>query len=531
MLTISNLTLRFPGTPDVLHDVNLTVRAGDSVALVGESGSGKSVTAMSILRLLDRAGVAYPSGSIRFEGKNILTESERVMRQLRGGHIGMVFQEPMTALNPLHRIGRQVAESILLHRPLARHELERETKGLLEDVGLLDYERILAAYPHQLSGGQRQRVVIAMAVANRPRLLIADEPTTALDVTVQAQIVDLLKTLRQRHKMALLLISHDLGMVQQLADHVAVMQGGRIVESGAADRVLATPDHPYTRKLLAANAMAAQPAPLPEESQPLFTGQGIRVWHPVEKNFFGMTKKWMKAVDDVSLEIKAGETLGIVGESGSGKSTLGLALLRLNRATGVLRFAGQDVTSLQGKALRDWRRQAQIVFQDPFGSLSPRMSIGDIIGEGLDVHEPRITASDRQQSITAALREVGLDPAAAHRYPHEFSGGQRQRIAIARALILKPRFIVLDEPTSALDVSVQADVVALLRDLQARYRLAYLFISHDLKVVRALSHRIAVMQGGKVVETGPAERVFTAPQHPYTQTLLQAAFYRDPKNR
>ena len=530
MLSIDTLSLRFPGAPvdapPTLRNVSLQVNPGETVALVGESGSGKSVTALSILRLLRRSGVVYPTGTIHFRGQEMLTLPRPVMQSIRGRDIGMVFQEPMTALNPLHTIGRQISEAILLHRRLASAALRQEMETLLSAVGLPEPARILAAYPHELSGGQRQRVVIAMAIANTPALLIADEPTTALDVTIQAQIVELLQRLQARSNMAMLLISHDLGMVRRLAHRVYVMKNGTVVEEGPTEVLFTAPRHPYTERLIAAEALRGTPAALPEAARPLLVAENLRVWFPTRRTWLGKPKAFVKAVDDVSLSLRAGETLGVVGESGSGKSTLGAALLRLVGAEGRFLFEGRDVLSLSPRDLRPLRRDLQIVFQDPYGALSPRMTVGDIVAEGLDVHEKRLPDAERTARIATALTEVGLDPGVMHRYPHEFSGGQRQRIAIARALILKPKFIVLDEPTSALDLSVQAEVVALLRELQARYGLAYLFISHDLRVVRALSHRIAVMRQGQIVETGPAEQVFSSPTHPYTRNLLQAAFFR-----
>jgi microcin C transport system ATP-binding protein len=535
MLSIDNLSLRFPGTPadalPTLRNVSLTVNPGETVALVGESGSGKSVTALSILRLLRRSGVTYPTGSIHFRRQEMLTLPRPVMQTIRGRHIGMVFQEPMTALNPLHTIGKQIGEAILLHRRLPSAALRQEMETLLSDVGLPEPMRILAAYPHELSGGQRQRVVIAMAIANTPALLIADEPTTALDVTIQAQIVELLQRLQARSNMGMLLISHDLGMVRRLAHRVYVMKNGKVVDSGPVETIFTTPQHPYTERLIAAEALHGAPATLPDGQSPLLAAENLRVWFPVKKTLLGKPTAFVKAVDGVSLDLRPGETLGVVGESGSGKSTLGAALLRLVRAEGRFVFHGRDVLQLPSRELRLLRRDLQIVFQDPYGALSPRMSVGDTVAEGLDVHEKRLPDAVRQERIATALSEVGLDPGVMHRYPHEFSGGQRQRIAIARALILKPKFIVLDEPTSALDLSVQAEVVALLRDLQARYGLAYLFISHDLRVVRALSHRIAVMRAGQIIETGPAGQVFTAPTHPYTQNLLKAAFFRQAEEK
>ena len=514
ILDVQRLTVAFGARP-VVDDVSFTLAAGETLAIVGESGSGKSLTALSILDLLPPG--ATKQGTIRVDGAAV---TPATVRTVRGGTAGIVFQEPMTSLNPLHRVGAQVNEAMALHgRRPARDAVIR----LLDSVGFPDAADRLDAFPHQLSGGQRQRVMIAMALANDPKLLIADEPTTALDVTIQAQILDLLAAQKAARGLALLLISHDLNVVRRVADRVCVMKDGRIVEQGAVRTVFAAPQHPYTRMLLAAEP-AGQPRPVPEGAPVLAAVQDLRVRFPIRRGLLRREVGAIQAVDGVSLIIRAGETLGLVGESGSGKSTIGLALLRMQEAAGAIRFEDQDIARLPQSQLRPLRRRMQIVFQDPYGSLSPRMSMGEIVAEGLRVHEPGLDRAGRERRVRAALEEVGLPPDAAGRYPHEFSGGQRQRVAIARAIILQPRLVVLDEPTSALDRSVQAQVVDLLRDLQARHGLAYLFISHDLAVVRALSHRIVVLRAGRVVEEGPADQVFAAPQHPYTVALLAAAF-------
>jgi microcin C transport system ATP-binding protein len=453
----------------------------------------------------------------------VLAAKEHELQRLRGGVAGMVFQEPMTSLNPLHSIGRQVSEAITLHRAVSGAALRAEVIAKLQRAGLPNAEERLGAYPHQLSGGQRQRVMIAAALANDPKLLIADEPTTALDVTIQAQILELLADLKRRLGMGLLLITHDLTIVKRHADRVVVMKDGRVVEQGQVATVFADPKHPYTRMLLATEPRG-RPATVPADAAELLRGEEVKVHFPIRRGFLRRTVAHVKAVDGVSLAVREGETLGLVGESGSGKTTLGLALLRLEGSTGVIRFEGRDIQGLSRATLRPLRARMQVVFQDPYGSLSPRMSAGEIVGEGLSVHAPGMTAAERNGRVAAALEEVGLDAAMATRYPHEFSGGQRQRIAIARALVLKPRLVVLDEPTSALDVSVQAQVVELLRDLQARHRLAYLFISHDLRVVRAMAHRIIVMRAGRIVEEGEAEALTQAPREPYTRALMAAAF-------
>jgi microcin C transport system ATP-binding protein len=521
LLSVENLAVAFRGSR-VVEGVSFRVEAGETVALVGESGSGKSVTALSILRLLSATG-SNPEGRITLDGTEVLAAREEELRRLRGGVAGMVFQEPMTSLNPLHTIGRQVGEAITLHRPLRGAALRAEVIEKLRRAGLPNAEERLGAYPHQLSGGQRQRVMIAAALANDPKLLIADEPTTALDVTIQAQILELLADLKRRLSMAMLLITHDLTIVKRHADRVVVMKDGRVVEQGEVARVFAAPEHPYTRMLLATEPRG-RPAPVPADAAELLRAEDVRVHFPIRRGLLRRTVGYVKAVDGVRLSVREGETLGLVGESGSGKTTLGFALLRLEGSEGAIRFEGRDIQGLSRAALRPLRARMQIVFQDPYGALSPRMSAGEIVGEGLTVHAPSLPPAERAARVAEALAEVGLDPAMAERYPHEFSGGQRQRIAIARALVLKPRLVVLDEPTSALDVSVQAQVVELLRELQARHRLAYIFISHDLRVVRAMAHRIAVMRAGRIVEEGEAEALTSAPRQPYTRALMAAAF-------
>jgi len=498
---------------------------GETLALVGESGSGKSVTALSILQLLPYPAAQHtPGSSIRLDGREMIGADADTLRAARGGVAGMVFQEPMTSLNPLHTIEKQIVEAVQLHQPIGREAARARAVECLGMAGFADAASRLNAYPHQLSGGQRQRVMIAMALANQPKLLIADEPTTALDVTIQAQILTLLADLKARLRMGLLLITHDLAIVRRYADRVCVMHRGRIVEQGPVAEVFAAPRAEYTRMLLAAQPKGA-PAPVESAAPAVIEARGIKVHFPIRRGFLRRTVGYVRACDGVSVAVREGETVGLVGESGSGKSTMGLALLRLvPEAVGVVRFEGRDLSTLDRRALRRLRRRMQIVFQDPYGSLSPRMSLGEIVGEGLEVHEPRLSKGDRNAIVARALAEVGLDPAWIDRYPHEFSGGQRQRIAIARALVLKPRFVVLDEPTSALDMSVQAQIVELLRDLQDRHRLAYLFISHDLKVVRALAHHVVVLKDGRVVEQGPAQTVLDSPREPYTRALMAAAF-------
>ncbi|MFT0892878.1 ABC transporter ATP-binding protein [Pseudochelatococcus sp. G4_1912] len=506
-----------------VNGVSFDLAAGETLALVGESGSGKSVTALSILKLLNYPAAHHPSGEVLFKGRDLLRVSEDELRKVRGNDITMVFQEPMTSLNPLHVISRQIGEILALHKGLTGEPARKRTLELLELVGIRDAENRLDAYPHQLSGGQRQRVMIAMALANEPDLLIADEPTTALDVTVQAQILDLLAELKTRLNMSLLFITHDLGIVRKIADRVCVMTGGKIVETGPVAQVFDHPQHAYTQKLLAAEPKGT-PQPVPDDAPVVVKAGPIKVWFPIKRGFFRKTVSHVKAVDGVSIMVREGETVGIVGESGSGKTTLGLAILRLIRSEGPIVFLGQHIDGLPRKAVKPLRRSMQIVFQDPYGSLSPRLSVAEIVAEGLGVQQKGLSEQQKRERVARALVDVGLDPAAMDRYPHEFSGGQRQRIAIARAMVLEPRFIVLDEPTSALDMSVQAQIVDLLRDLQRTRKLAYLFISHDLKVVRALSNSVLVMQNGKVVEQGPAGELFANPQAAYTKALFEAAF-------
>nr|WP_274519928.1 MULTISPECIES: ABC transporter ATP-binding protein [unclassified Halorhodospira] len=523
LLSIRGLQVAFGDGAPAVRGVDLDIAAGESVGLVGESGSGKSVTAHSVLQLLPYPWARHPAGSIRFRGRELLGAPEPVLREHRGGRIGMIFQEPMSSLNPLHTVEKQIRETLLVHRGLDRVAARRRVRGLLEQVQLPDPQRLLSAYPHQLSGGQRQRVMIAMALANEPDLLIADEPTTALDVTVQAQILSLLADLKARLGMALLFITHDLDVIRLVADRVCVMRQGEIVERGEVQRLFSRPEHPYTRQLLAARP-AGEPVATDAQAPVLLHGAGIRVHFPVRGGLLRRPVDWVRAVDGIDITLRAGQTVAVVGESGSGKSTLGLALLRLERSSGSIRFRGDELQGRTARQLRPYRSALQIVFQDPYGSLSPRMAVADIVGEGLDLHHPLLSREQRSARIVRVLEEVGLDPETCHRYPHEFSGGQRQRIAIARALILEPQVVVLDEPTSALDVSVQAQIIDLLRDLQRRRGLAYLFISHDLQVVRALAHEVLVMQAGRVVERGPAEAVFAAPQDPYTRALMAAAF-------
>ena len=506
-----------------VRNVSFGVDRGETVALVGESGSGKSVTALSVLQLLPYPKARHPTGSVRVDGEEVVGAAEPVLRGIRGDRISMIFQEPMTSLNPLQTIERQIRETLFVHRGMEARAARERTLELLRLVGLRDAERRLDAYPHQLSGGQRQRVMIAMALANEPELLIADEPTTALDVTVQAQVLALLRRLQDRLGMAILLITHDLGIVEHMADRVCVMSDGELVETGDTESVFADPRHPYTRMLISAEPGGRKRAPPPDAPE-VVAGEGVKVWFPVKAGLLRRTVDHVRAVDGVSLAVRARHTVGVVGESGSGKTTLGLALLRLIESAGAIRFDGRPIQGRGFRELRPLRRDMQIVFQDPFASLSPRLSAGQIVGEGLSVHGLGGSYEERRGIVGDALREVGLDPDVQDRYPHEFSGGQRQRIAIARAMVLKPRFVVLDEPTSALDRSVQAQIVDLLRDLQERHDLAYLFISHDLKVVRALADEIVVMRDGRVVERGPADRVFDDPKDAYTKALMAAAF-------
>jgi microcin C transport system ATP-binding protein len=526
LLRVENLTLAFRhGEQEnvVADKVSFEIKKGETLALVGESGSGKSMTALSILQLLPPAGVWRPDSKILFDGKNLLALSERELRGVRGAEISMVFQEPMTSLNPLHTIERQIAEIIQVHQGLSDRKARARVIELLSEVGIPEPETRLSAYPHQLSGGQRQRVMIALALANDPKLFIADEPTTALDVTVQAQILRLLKNLQARYDMAMLFITHDLGIVRKIANRVCVMQRGKIVEANSVAELFARPQHPYTRALIAAEPKG-KPAPRRPDAPVVAETDNLRVWFPIKRGFLRKVVGHIKAVDGISLAIRKGETLGVVGESGSGKTTLGLAMLRLISSEGKIVFLGSPLQGLRFREMRPFRRDMQIVFQDPYGSLSPRMSVTDIIGEGLRVHQPNLPATERDARVIKALTEVGLDPEARHRYPHEFSGGQRQRIALARAIVLEPSFIVLDEPTSALDMMIQAQMVDLLRDLQARRELTYMFISHDLKVVAALASSLIVMKDGKVVEQGEAKELFAHPKSDYTRALFAAAF-------
>ena len=503
--------------------ISFSVRRGETVALVGESGSGKSVTALAVLKLLPYPAAHHPSGSIRFKNQELLSLSEADIRHVRGNDITIIFQEPMTSLNPLHTVEKQIGESLLLHQGLTGQPARARTLELLHQVGIPAPETRLSSYPHQLSGGQRQRVMIAIALANEPDLLIADEPTTALDVTVQAQILALLKELQTRLGMAMLFITHDLGIVRKLADTVCVMKAGRIVEHGGVERVFTAPEHAYTRALLEAEPRP-DPAPLCPDAPMVIETKDLKVWFPIKRGVMRRVVGHIKAVDGVSIAVRQGETLGIVGESGSGKTTLGLAILRLVSSKGPIVFLGSKISGLTFRKMRPFRRHMQIVFQDPYGSLSPRMSVSDIVEEGLGVHDPKSSKQQREQRVVAALREVGLDPDTRFRYPHEFSGGQRQRIALARAVVLEPSFIVLDEPTSALDMLIQAQMVELLRALQKRCNLTYLFISHDLRVVAALASRLLVMRHGKVMEEGPAAELFAEPRSDYTRALFAVAF-------
>jgi microcin C transport system ATP-binding protein len=526
LLSVRDLSVAFrQGVRQILavDRISFDLKKGETVALVGESGSGKSVTALSVMKLLPYPAASHPSGTIHFKGQELLGLRERDIRQVRGNDITIIFQEPMTSLNPLHTIEKQIGEILLLHGGLTGAPARKRIIELLTQVGIPDPESRLASYPHQLSGGQRQRVMIAMALANEPDLLIADEPTTALDVTVQAQILTLLKELQTRLGMAMLFITHDLGIVRRLADHVCVMKDGKIVEAGPVHDVFERPQHPYTKALLAAEPKP-DPAPLCPDAPLVIQTEDLKVWFPVKRGVMRKVAGHIKAVDGVSIAVRQGETLGIVGESGSGKTTLGLAILRLISSDGPIVYLGKPLQGLKFKAMRPFRHDMQIVFQDPFGSLSPRMSISDIIEEGLWVHHPQLTAAQREGRVIAALNDVGLDPETRFRYPHEFSGGQRQRIAVARAVVLEPTFIVLDEPTSALDMLIQTQIVDLLRDLQRRHNLTYLFISHDLRVVSALACRLIVMRNGKVVEEGPAADLFAKPQSDYTRALFAAAF-------
>jgi len=510
-------------TVHAVKNASFSIDAGETVALVGESGSGKSVTALSILQLLPYPMASHPSGSITVEGQQVVGAPHAEMRKIRGNKVSMIFQEPMTSLNPLHTIEKQINEVLFLHQGMNKQQARARTLELLSMVGLPDVEQRIHSFPHQLSGGQRQRVMIAMALANNPQLLIADEPTTALDVTIQAQILRLMRQLQDDLGMAMLLITHDLGIVRKMAKRVCVMKEGEIVEAGETEQIFERPHHEYTQML-----MEAEPKGEPNRATPdapvVMQGESVKVYFPIQRGVLKRTVGYVKAVDDISVTVREGQTVGVVGESGSGKTTLGLGLLRLIRSTGAIRFGDRDIQGLNFRSLRPLRKEMQIVFQDPYGSLSPRLSVGQIVEEGLLVHTAIRDYDERRAVIGAALEEVGIDPQSQDRYPHEFSGGQRQRIAIARAMVLKPRFVVLDEPTSALDMSVQAQIVDLLRDLQRKHNLAYLFISHDLKVVRAMADEVIVMRDGKVVEAGAATQVFDAPRTDYTKALMAAAF-------
>jgi microcin C transport system ATP-binding protein len=525
LIRVDNLRVDFAqaGAPvQAVRGVSFDINRGETVALVGESGSGKTVSALSIMRLLPYPAASHPTGEIWFKGRDLLKLTEREMQTVRGDDISIIFQEPMTSLNPLHTVEKQVSEILQVHRGMSRAAARVRVIELLQKVGIPNAAERLDSYPHQLSGGQRQRVMIAMALANEPDLLIADEPTTALDVTIQAQILDLLLSLQRELGMALLLITHDLGIVAKMANRVCVMKDGEIVEKGTRDEIFSAPQHPYTRKL-----MAAEPKGQPPKSDPsapvVVEADDVKVWFPVRRGFFRRTVDHIKAVDGLSFKLRAGQTMGVVGESGSGKTTLGLAILRLVSSQGQIAYVGNRIDGLRSWQMRPLRREMQIVFQDPYGSLSPRLSVSQIIEEGLLIQSPGMTYDERRARVSRAMEEVGLNPDWQDRYPHEFSGGQRQRIAIARAMVLEPKFVMLDEPTSALDVSVQAQIVDLLRDLQNARQLAYLFISHDLKVVRALANEMIVMRHGKVVEAGPADQIFEAPQTDYTRALIAAA--------
>jgi len=526
LLQIRGLDVSFTsgdGMTPAVKGASFDIERGKTMALVGESGSGKSVTALSILQLLPYPVASHPNGSILFNGEEILGAPVRRLREVRGNHISMIFQEPITSLNPLHSIGRQVAEAIMLHRKLPKKEAWRRAEDLFEMVALGETAKRLKACPHEFSGGQRQRVMIAMALACEPDLLIADEPTTALDVMVQAEILKLLNDLQARLGMAMLMITHDLNVVRHMADDVCVMNGGEIVEAGTTAQIFESPQHSYTQHLLSAEPKG-DPLEVAAAAKEVITCDGLKVHFPIKAGVMRRIVGHVKAVDGVTISVRAGQTVGVVGESGSGKTTLAMALLRLQQSVGPINFEGADIQGLDIKHMRPLRQRMQIVFQDPYGSLSPRLSIGQIVEEGLKVHNPDMSREDRRDLIGQTLEEVGIDPGSQGRYPHEFSGGQRQRVSIARALVLKPRLIVLDEPTSALDMSVQAQIIDLLRDLQRHHGLAYLFISHDLKVIRAISHEVVVLRAGKVMEQGSAKQIFDAPRNDYTKALMAAAF-------
>jgi len=525
LISVKNLSVDFKVSEDVIHavkNVSFEIPHGKNIALVGESGSGKSVTALSLLNLHDMSHVNYPSGQIIYQQDDLLLKSENDMRHIRGRDIAMIFQEPMTSMNPLFPVSKQMIEPLMLHQKMTKQDALKRSIELLDRVGIVEPSRYIDSFPHMMSGGQRQRVMIAMALTCKPKLLIADEPTTALDVTIQKQILELLADLQTEFNMSVLMITHDLNLVKHYSDYVCVMNKGEIVEQGTIQRVFETPQHSYTQHLL--NSQPTQQIqPQFKPTKILLQGNDIRVYFPVTKGFFKRKIDEIKAVDQVNVTLSQGETLGIVGESGSGKTTLGMSLLRLQDASGEIIFDGQRLDNLKESALRPLRKSFQIVFQDPFSSLSPRMTVEQIVGEGLQIHFPKLSAAERLQRIKKVLNEVGLDESILWRYPHEFSGGQRQRIAIARVVILEPELILLDEPTSALDVSVQKQVLELLLELQRKYQLSYLFISHDLNVIRSISHRVMVMQQGKVVEEGDTHQIFNNPQHVYTQELLNAA--------
>jgi microcin C transport system ATP-binding protein len=526
LLEVKDLSITFQQGDQITEavtSVSFSLEKGQTLALVGESGSGKSVSSHAILQLLPTNSAQYKSGEILFKGQNLLSFGEADMRQIRGNEISMIFQEPMTSLNPLHTIERQIGEVLKLHKHMTPPQAKARCLELLELVGIPEPERRLKSYPHELSGGQKQRVMIAMALANQPEILIADEPTTALDVTVQKQVLELISDIQSKLGMAVILISHDLNIVKQYADNVAVMLKGKVVESGPIKEVFENPSHHYTKNLVEAEPSGA-PEPIDNSAPELLATQDLSIQFPIKKNFFGKTIESFVAVDKISMKVREGETLGIVGESGSGKTTLGLAIMKLISSEGKILFEQNEVSALNQKQFRPLRREIQIVFQDPFGSLSPRMSIADIIAEGLEIHGIGDAQSNEEQ-IIQVLKEVDLDPAIRHRYPHEFSGGQRQRIAIARALVLRPKLIILDEPTSALDRSIQVQVIDLLRRIQTKYKLAYIFISHDLAVVKALSHRVLVIRAGKIVEQNECEQLFRVPKEPYTKQLLEAAYF------
>lgn len=526
LLEVKDLSVCFGKGPQEITAVNhvsFEINRGETLALVGESGSGKTISALSILRLLPYPLAHHPSGEILLDGQDLLKASQKNLQRIRGGQIGMIFQEPMTSLNPLHTIENQIQESLMIHTGLTVGQIMPRMIELLDLVGFPDGASRLKAYPHELSGGQRQRVMMAMALAANPDLLIADEPTTALDVTTQAQILELLQNIQEKLGMAILFITHDLGIVRKLAHRVAVMHQGKVVETGHVKDVFSKPEKAYTQHLLASEPKGTA-APVPQGAPVILKAFNINVFFPLKSGFFQRDKQSLHAVQDVSLSLTAGQTIGIVGESGSGKTTLAMAFLRLQSSTGVIELQGTEIQDLSNRRLRPYRRHMQIVFQDPYGSLSPRMTVGNIIGEGLKVHQPGKNTPEREELVKEAIKDVGLDASMVDRYPHEFSGGQRQRIALARALVLRPSLLVLDEPTSALDRAVQAGMIETLRKLQGQYQLAYLFISHDLKVVRAMSHQILVMYKGQVVERGPTAQIFESPQHPYTQSLIAAAF-------